>query len=90
MSLGTLSVCCVLGWLMNPTSRGRYAASCGVHLYTFDSESELQKIANADPSAKLLVRLTVANPLAERWVCSSTCLVMHAFADVCVMLPLRP
>ena len=55
--------------LMKPISHGRYAASHGVHLYTFDSESELQKIADADPSAKLLVRLAVDNPLSKRWVC---------------------
>ena len=48
---------------------GRYAAAHGVHLYTFDSESELQKVASIDPSAKLLVRLAVDNPLSKRWVC---------------------
>ena len=40
----------------------RFAASHGVHWYTFDGEYELQKMAQLDPSAKLLVRLKVDNP----------------------------
>ena len=40
----------------------RFAASRGVHLYTFDSEYELQKMAKLDPTAKLLVRIKVDNP----------------------------
>ena len=39
----------------------RFAASQGVHWYTFDSEYEIQKVAALDPSAKFLVRLKVDN-----------------------------
>ena len=42
----------------------RFAASQGVHWYTFDSEYEIQKIAEIDPAAKLLVRLKVDNQLS--------------------------
>ena len=44
------------------SSHYRFAASKGVHWYTFDSEYEIQKMAKFDPSAKLLVRLKVDNP----------------------------
>ena len=47
-------------WLVHLPSR--FAASQGVHWYTFDSKYELQKLAELDPSAKLLVRLKVDNP----------------------------
>ena len=39
----------------------RFAASQGVHWYTFDSEYEIQKVAALDPLAKFLVRLKVDN-----------------------------
>ena len=44
------------------SSHYRFAASQGVHWYTFDGEYEIQKMAKFDPSAKLLVRLKVGNP----------------------------
>ena len=49
---------------MVPSSYYRFAASQGVHWYTFDSEYEIQKIAKLDPAAKLLVRLKVDNQLS--------------------------
>ena len=44
------------------SSHYRFAASQGVHWYTFDSEYEIEKMAKFDPSAELLVRLKVGNP----------------------------
>lgn len=49
------------------TSRGfKVAKQCGVDQFTYDSESEVYKMAAASPGAKVLLRIRIDNP--EAWV----------------------
>lgn len=49
------------------TSRGfQVARQCGVDQFTYDSESEVYKMAAASPGARVLLRIRIDNP--EAWV----------------------